>query len=135
MKGGKFRIRIGDGSRVLLRIVFGVTPERAWVSIDDERVTVRFGRWEFQVATSNITHWRIEGPWHWITAIGVRRSLRHGDVSFAGSPRGGVRLDLAEPVRWTIFDVPAVYVGVDDLEGFAAALSELGIEGEDRRAR
>jgi hypothetical protein len=135
MKGGKFRIRIGDGSRVLLRIVFGVTPERAWVSIDDERVTVRFGRWEFQVATSNITHWRIEGPWHWITAIGVRRSLRHGDVSFAGSPRGGVRLDLAEPVRWTIFDVPAVYVGVDDLEGFAAALSELGIDGEDRRAR
>jgi hypothetical protein len=135
MKGGKFRIRIGDGSRVLLRIVFGVTPERAWVSIDDERVTVRFGRWDFQVATSNITHWRIEGPWHWITAIGVRRSLRHGDVSFAGSPRGGVRLDLAEPVRWTIFDVPAVYVGVDDLEGFAAALSELGIEGEDRRAR
>jgi hypothetical protein len=135
MKGGKFRIRIGDGSRVLLRIVFGVTPERAWVSIDDERVTVRFGRWDFQVATSNITHWRIEGPWHWITAIGVRRSLRHGDVSFAGSPRGGVRLDLAEPVRWTIFDVPAVYVGVDDLEGFAAALSELGIDGEDRRAR
>jgi hypothetical protein len=46
-----------------------------------------------------------------------------------------VRLDLAEPVRWTIFDVPAVYVGVDDLEGFAAALSELGIDGEDRRAR
>jgi hypothetical protein len=135
MKGGKFRIRIGDGSRVLLRVVFGVTPERAWVSIDDERVTVRFGRWDFQVATSNITHWRIEGPWHWITAIGVRRSLRHGDVSFAGSPRGGVRLDLAEPVRWTIFDVPAVYVGVDDLEGFAAALSELGIDGEDRRAR
>ncbi len=135
MQTQRFSIRIGDRSRALLRVLFGVAPDRAWVTVDAERVIVRFGRWDMQLATSDITHWRVEGPWHWITAIGVRRSLRHGDVSFAGSPRGGVRLDLAEPIKWTIFNVPAVYVGVDDLDGFVAALSDLGIEGEDARAR
>ena len=68
----------------------------------------------------------------WITAIGVRRSVRHGDVSFAGSPHGGVRLDFREPIRWTVFRVPAFYVATDDLEGFAAALAARGHPGRGR---
>jgi hypothetical protein len=80
-----------------------------------------------------VTGWRIEGPWRWITAIGVRLGIRHRDVSFAGSPRGGVRLDFRERVRWTVLHVPALYVGVDDLEGFAAELKALGIDGVDAR--
>jgi hypothetical protein len=56
-------------------------------------------------------------------------------VSFAGSPRGGVRLDFLMPVRWTLFRVPVIYVGADDLEGFAAELTGLGIPGEDARVR
>jgi hypothetical protein len=91
------------------------------------------GRFRFVVPTADITNWRIEGPWRWITAIGVRRSLRHGDLSFAGSPSGGVRLDLRRPVRWFVFDVPAFHVGVEDPEGFAAELRARGIEGEDGR--
>ena len=130
---GRFPIRIGARSAPLLRVLFGVTPEKAWVSIADGLVTARFGRFELRTAVENITRWRIEGPWLWITAIGVRRGIFKGDVSFAGSPRGGVRLDFGTPVHWTIFHVPALYVGVDDLEGFAAALSALGIPGEDAR--
>jgi hypothetical protein len=94
---------------------------------------VRFGRFELRAPLADITGWRMEGPWHWITAIGVRRSVRHGDISFAGSPRGGVRMDLREPMRWTIFRVPAFYVGVEDLEGFAAELTARGIPGLDAR--
>jgi hypothetical protein len=67
-------------------------------------------------------------------AIGVRRSVRHGDVSFAGSAHGGVRIDLKERVPWGIFRVPAIYVGVDDLEGLAGELARRGIEGVDARA-
>ena len=130
-----YPIRIGRRSAPLLRVCFGVTRDRAWATVADDQVTVRFGWWEFQVPMGNISGWRIEGPWRWITAIGVRRSIRHGDVSFAGSPRGGVRLDFHMPVRWTLFRVPAVYVGVDDLEGFAAELTNLGISGEDARTR
>ena len=101
--------------------------------VDDECLSARFGWWEFSTPLTNITSWRIEGPWRWLTAIGVRRSIRHGDVSFAGSPEGGVRLDFRVPVRWTIFDVPAFYVGVDDLEGLSAELAAHGISGEDAR--
>ena len=129
----RFPIRVDARSRLLLRVFFGVTPDRAWVTLDDERVTARLGWWQIEVPTAEITRWTIEGPWHWISAIGVRRSLRHGDVSFAGSPRGGVRMDLASPIRWTIFSVPAVYVGVGDLEGFAAELHARGIPGSDAR--
>ena len=126
-------IRIGRRSAPLLRVLFGVTADSAWVTVEDGHVTARFGRFEFRVPVANITRWRIEGPWRWITAIGVRRSIRHADFSFAGSPRGGVRMDFATPVRWSGFSVPAFYVGVEDLQGFAAELSALGIPGEDAR--
>jgi hypothetical protein len=61
--------------------------------------------------------------------------VRHGDVSFAGSPRGGVRVDFRDRVRWGILRVPAVYVGADDLEGLAAELRRRGIPGVDARKR
>lgn len=129
----RFPIRIGRRSLLFLRVLFGATPERAFVTVDDGLVTARFGRFEVRVAATNIERWRIEGPWRWITAIGVRRSIRGGDLSFAGSPRGGVRMDFREPVPSGPFHLPALYVGVEDLEGFAAALAELGIPGEDAR--
>ena len=133
MPVARYPIRVGRKSAPLLRVLFGVTQERAWAMVNDDRVTARLGWWEFSAPLRNITAWRIEGPWRWLTAIGVRRSIRHGDVTFAGSPRGGVRLDFLEPVSWTVFDVPAFYVGVDDLEGFGSELAALGIPGEDAR--
>jgi len=133
MSTRRYPIRIGRRSAPLLRIAFGVTPDRAWATIADGTMTARFGRFEVRVPVSNIARWRIEGPWRWITAIGVRRSVRHGDMSFAGSPRGGVRLDFAQPIRWSRLRVPAFYVGVEELEAFAAELAALGIPGEDGR--
>ena len=82
---------------------------------------------------SNIEGWRIEGPWKWITAIGIRMSVRHRDLSFAGSPRGGVRMDFKQRVRMGPLRLPALYVGVEDLEGLAAALTSRGIPGVDAR--
>ncbi len=130
----RYPIRIGSRSRLFLRVAFGVTPERAWAEIGKGTVDVQLGRFAFSVPVSNVTRWSIEGPWRWITAIGVRRSVRHGDVSFAGSPRGGVRVDFRTPVRWGPLAIPAAYYGVEDLDGFAAELAGLGIPGEDARA-
>ena len=62
-------------------------------------------------------------------------SVRHRDITFGGSPRGGVRIDFRERVRYGPFRVPALYLTVEDLEGFAAALAARGIPGEDRRKR
>lgn len=131
----RFRIRLGARSRPLLRFVFGVTPETAYVDVDDA-LEARFGHGRLTTPLTNIVRWRIEGPWPWVTAIGIRRGIRDGVFSFAGSPRGGVRLDFRERVRTVrIFRTRALYVGVEDLEGLAAALAERGIPGEDARRR
>ncbi|MFL5680978.1 MAG: hypothetical protein ACJ77B_10300 [Chloroflexota bacterium] len=133
MTTSRFPIRIGARSRLLLRVIFGVEPENAWVDVDDTTVNARFGRFRVSTPLANIVSWRIEGPWLWITAIGVRRSIRHADVTFGGSPRGGVRMDFRQPVKMSILDVPALYVTVEDLDGLAAALAARGIPGEDAR--
>ncbi len=133
MAAQRFSIRIGHRSGGLVRLAFGARPESAWADVGDESFVARFGRGEFRTELANIRCWRIEGPFRWITAIGIRRSVRHGDVSFAGSPHGGVRMDFERPVRWGPFNVPAFYVGADDLDGFASALAALGVPGEDAR--
>jgi hypothetical protein len=129
-----FPIRVGRRSWGVLRL-FGVKRDRPPVVRIDDDLEVEFGRFRFRTPVLNIVSWRIEGPWRWITAIGVRRSVRHGDVSFAGSPRGGVRVDFRDRVRWGIFRVPAVYLGADDLDGLATELERRGIPGVDVRRK
>lgn len=127
----RFPIFVGRKSRPLLR-VFGVKGDNAYVDLGDE-LDARFGWARLRTPVANIVSWRIEGPWLWITAIGIRQSIRHGDLTFAGTPRGGVRLDFREPVRALGLSVPALYVTVEDLEGFAEALGARGIRGLDAR--
>ena len=127
----RFPIELGKRSRPVLRL-FGVRAENAYVELGDH-LEAHFGVGHLRTPIANITGWRIEGPWLWITAIGIRRSLRHGDVTFGGTHRGGVRIDFRERVRTVGFDVPALYVTVADPEGFAAALSALGVPGVDAR--
>jgi hypothetical protein len=119
----------------LLRI-WGVKPGLAYAEVDEVggELNARFGRVQFSTPLANVAGWRIEGPFHWLTAIGIRRSVRHGDVSFAGAAHGGVRMDFSEPVKWSIFRVPALYIGADDLDSFAAALRDRGIPGVDARS-
>ena len=129
----RFPIRLGLRSRPLLRL-FGVGgPDDAWVELGDDGLAARFGWARAATPVANITGWRIEGPWRWITAIGIRMSLRYGDITFGGSHHGGVRIEFRERVRVGPFRVPALYVTVEDLEGFAAALTERGIHGFDAR--
>ena len=129
----RFPIRIGRRSRGFVRL-WTARPETSYVDVNDE-LDVRFGRFRLRTPIANIASWRIEGPFRWITAIGLRRSVRHADVSFAGSPHGGVRIDFKERVPWGLLKVPAIYVGVDDLDGLAAELARRGITGTDARAR
>jgi hypothetical protein len=127
----RFPIRVEPRYRLLLRI-FGVTPTNSFVELG-ERLDAHFGWSHVSTPVANILSWAIEGPWRAITALGVRMSVRHRDITFGGTPRGGVRLDFREPVRYWRFHPPALYLTVEDLEGFAAALTARGIAGEDRR--
>ena len=130
-----FPIRVGRKSAPVL-LLFGVRNDNADVTLEGGRLVVRFGFYRLETPIANVRSWRIEGPFHWIRAIGVRRSVRHADVSFAGSAHGGVRIDFRERVPWLrgLLHTPAIYVGVDDLEGLAAELTQLGIPGQDVRA-
>jgi hypothetical protein len=133
MTARQFPMRIGPRSRPLLRL-FGVGAGNAFVAAGDD-FDAHFGHFRIRTPWANIASWRIEGPWRWITAIGVRRSIRHGDLTFGGSHRGGVRVDFREPVPLGFLQIPALYVTVDDLQGLAAALAARGIPGVDARRR
>ena len=128
----RFPIRLGSRSRPILGL-FGARDETAWLDLDRDELVARFGWSHARTPLSNIRSWRIEGPWRWITAIGLRRSIRHGDFTFGGNHRGGVRIDFHEPVRIAGLATPALYVTVADLGGLARALTELGIPGTDAR--
>jgi hypothetical protein len=135
MASQHFAYRLGARSWPIFRL-FGIGGAAdAWVELDDTTLTARFGWATATTPIANIASWRIEGPWLWITAIGIRRSIRHQDLTFGGSPRGGVRLDFREPIRVRRFATPALYLTVEDLDGLAAALSARGIPGVDARRR
>lgn len=127
----RFPIRVERRYRWILRI-FGVTPANSYVDLGD-RLEAHFGWSHVSTTVSNCTKWSIEGPWSPITALGVRMSIRHRDLTFAGTGAGGVRIDFRERVPYWRFRLPALYVTVEDLEGFAAALVARDIPGEDRR--
>lgn len=128
-----FPLRLGPRQRWLL-LPWGVRPGNAWVRLDDELLVARFGFASLRTPLANIVRWEIGGPYRWFTALGVRRSIRGGDVSFGSSTHGGVRLDFREPVRFARFlHPPALYLTADDLAGFAAELERRGIPGTDAR--
>ena len=131
MDAVRFPIRIGRRSRWVLRL-FTATPATAYAEVADD-LLIQFGRFRFRTAVTNIARYRVEGPFTWIRAIGVRRGFRGGDVSFCGSAHGAVRMDLKKPVPWGPVKVPAVWAGADDLDGLAAELARRGIHGEDVR--
>ena len=138
MPATRFPIRVGRRSRLFLRAAFGVRADDSWVELGDGpggELTVQFGWTHFRTPMANVASWRIEGPFLWITAIGVRMSIRHRDLTFGGSHHGGVRIDFTTPQRWSIFQVPAIYVPADDLEALAAELERRGVPGRDARRR
>lgn len=130
----RFAYRLGPRSGPVLRL-FGVRgPENAFVDVSDSEIIARFGRFEARTPIANISSWRIEGPWRWMMAIGVRMSVRHGDLTFGGSHQGGVRLDFHTPITVGPLHPQALYVTVEDLDGLAADLVARGVGGEDARA-
>ncbi len=128
----RFPIRV-DRRLAWILLAWGVRAGNAWVELDDESMTARFGRFSMSTPLANIASWRIEGPFRVLTAIGVRGSIRQGDITFGGSAHGGVRMDFREPIRFWARDCTALYVSADDLEGLAAKLERRGIPGEDAR--
>ncbi len=134
MTTATYPLRLGRPRQRWLLLPFGVRKGNAWARLEDDRLIARFGFFGFETPLDNVIRWEISGPYRWFMALGVRRSVRGGDVTFGSSTHGGVRLDFREPVRFArLLKPPALYLTVDDLEGFAAELARRGIPGTDAR--
>lgn len=116
----------------MLLVIFGARGRNSYVEVSATEMHARFGLYHLHVPLSNIAGWRIEGPWLWITAIGVRRGWS-GDITFAGNRGPGVRIDFRKAEARSILRIPRLYVTVDDLEGLGQALADRGIAGREAR--
>lgn len=109
-----------------LLIAWGVTPDRASVSLDGGRLIARFGRVTVHTPVTNIKSVRITGPYHSWKAIGVRLSFADRGLTFGTNTRQGVCLTFAEPVSGVVpgglIKHPGLTVTVVDPEAFAEAV-------------
>ena len=102
---------------------------RAFVDIEDDVLTVRYGPWTLATPVTNVKGASITGPYHLWKVVGPPRlSLRDRGVSFATSTERGVCILFHRPVHAIeptgVVRHPGVTVTVDDPEALVAALTE-----------
>lgn len=110
-----------------LLLLFGVTPGRASVTADDSDVHIRFGPWRVKTPRANIVEATETGPFHWWKALGIRRSLVDGGITFGTATTAGVCLRLREPISVHIghFTVPLRHPGITVTVADAQTLTTL----------
>ena len=104
----------------------GITPGRALLTVDDERVTARFGLLTLETPLSNVTEASVTGPHQPLRAIGVRMSLSDRGLTFGSSVERMVCMQFRQPVRTRPFDItshPGLSVSVERPDELAALLN------------
>ena len=84
-----FPIRLQPSMRPIL-LLFGVRRSRAVVRIEGDGLVAVFGFFRAETTLANIERWDITGPYRWLRAVGVRRTIGTSDLSFGGSAHGGL---------------------------------------------
>jgi hypothetical protein len=129
----RFGFHLPAITHAILLLPFGLfrAPE---VRLDDQHIGVHMGLYRASFALADIDRFEIDGPYIWFRAIGPRHTLFHTDFSYCTDGKGAVKLYLKtqRPLHW-VRRVDLIYLGVEDLEGLAAALRERGIPGTDVR--
>jgi hypothetical protein len=110
-------------------LLAGVTPGNARVELDDDHLTVRFGRWTLRTPLANVAGTQVTGPYTWWKVAGpAHLSLADGGITFATTAAQGVCIAFHEPVPALVpgsaIRHPAATVTVSDPHGLAAALEE-----------
>jgi hypothetical protein len=110
---------------------FGITPERAWVQIDDEYLVANYGPWRLRTTLANISRAAITGPYRFYRTAGpARLGITDGGLTFASNGDEGVlisfrtRVPAIDPLR--LIRHPELTVTVADVHGL---LSALGADG------
>ena len=106
---------------------FGVTPNTAWVDVDDETFEARFGLWRIRTPLTNITGVDVTGPYaFWKTAGPARLAITDRGITFATNGDRGVLILFDTPVRalgrLAVMRHPELTVTVADVDGLAELL-------------
>jgi hypothetical protein len=122
----RFDFRFASAYRVAAR-PFGITPERAWVQIDDEHLLANYGPWRLRTPLANISRVAITGPYRFYRTAGpARLGIADGGLTFASNGDQGVllsfrqRVPAIDPLR--LIRHPELTVTVADVRGLVSAL-------------
>lgn len=107
---------------------FGITPERAWVQIDDEHLLASYGPWRLRTTLANLSRVAITGPYRFYRTAGpARLGITDGGLTFASNGERGVlisfreRVPAIDPLR--LIRHPELTVTVADVQGLVTALA------------
>ena len=114
----------------LAGLAIGVNADHAYVDVDDDRLSIRFGPWTLETDVSNIAGASLTGPYRWWKVAGPPHlSLRDRGITFATATDEGVCIRFRESVPALLpFDQirhPAVTVTVEDAEDLVRLVEQL----------
>jgi hypothetical protein len=122
----RFEFRFAPAYRLAAR-AFGITPERAWVQIDDGHLLANYGPWRLRTTVANISRVAITGPYRFYRTGGpARLGITNGGLTFASNGERGVllsfrkRVPAIDPLR--LIRHPELTVTVADVHGLVSAL-------------
>ena len=122
----RFDFRFAHAYRLAAR-PFGITPERAWVRIDEEHLLANYGPWRLRTTLANISRVAITGPYRFYRTAGpARLGITDRGLTFASNGEQGVLLSFRQgvpaidPLR--LVRHPELTVTVADVHGLVSAL-------------
>ena len=123
----RFPFRFDPTYRRLARL-FGVTPERAWVELSEEKFEARYGPWRVRTPRSNIADAEVTGPYAFLKTAGpARLAITDRGLTFASNGDRGVCITFHSPVpgidRSGRIRHPELTVTVRDVDGLIEALA------------
>lgn len=121
-----FTFRFADAYRRPARL-FGITPETAWVDVDEAALRAHFGRWRVTTPLANINAVAVTGPYAFLKTAGpARLAITDRGLTFATNGERGVLISFHSPVRGLdplgILRHPELTVTVADIDGLARRL-------------
>lgn len=108
--------------------VFGITPGRAHVDVDDGELRAQFGPWRVATPLANIRGIEITGPYAFLKTAGpARLAITDRGLTFATNGERGVLITFREPIRGLdplgILRHPELTVTVAEVERLAGVLA------------
>lgn len=106
-------------------LAFGVRPDRALVTVDEDSFAVRFGPWQAQTPLSNIVGAEVMSDYRWFRVVGPRLSMADRGATLGTNTDAGVCIRFQRPVPLLLgsrVPHPGLTVTVEDPERLVATL-------------